>query len=174
MCRSGICQANVNQEMSKNKHHSDHCVRTVTGTLSHRNLRPDAPTRPKMKFPKHALCNGLTLSARGMQARLGTMFIRVDTPLGHIFLSIFGESWETRVEATSMASTIIAAAYSAEYDEDIHKVILRSYHFLHQISRMRNQRGDLKTILVDSVALQIFIAEAQSFKRSDPAPLEDL
>ena len=73
-----------------------------------------------------------------------------------------------------MASTIIAAAHSAEYDEDIHKVILRSYQFLHQISRMRNQRGDLKTILVDSVALQIFIAEARSFKRSDPAPLEDL
>ena len=132
------------------------------------------PLGPRMKFPKHALCNGLTLSARGMQVRLGTMFIRVDTPCGHIFLSIFGESWETRVEATSMAYTIIAAARSAEYDEDIHKVILQSYHFLHQISRMKNRRGDLKTILVDSVALQIFIAEAQSFKRSDPASLHDL
>ena len=146
-------------------------------SLAHRRINisaPDAPARLKMRFPKHSICNGLTLSARGMEERLGSMFIRVDTPFGHIILSIFGESWETRVEATSMASTIITAARSAEYDEDIHKVIVQSYHFLHQISRMRKRRGDLKTILVDSVALQIFIAEAQSFKCSDTASLVDL
>ena len=127
-----------------------------------------------MKFPKHALCNGLVLTAKGMQTRLGSMLIKVDTPLGHIYLSIFGESWETRVEATSMATTVLAAAYSAEYDEDICKVISQSYRFMNQISRMKNHKGDLKTILVDSVALQIFITEAQRFKRSDPASIHDV